>query len=218
MVRVGLTGGIASGKTAVSDLLGDRGAVIIDADLLAREVVAPGTDGLAAVVRRFGPTVLTGDRVLDRAALGTIVFADPAARADLEAIIHPLVRRRAGELTVQAEADAAEVVVQVIPLLVETRQQHGFDCCVVIDLEPSSQRDRLVRRSGLTVAQAQQRIDAQASRADRLAAATWVIDSSGPAAGLGDQVDRLWHHLVDGHAPHNAPHDTAGGPRTELSR
>lgn len=201
MVRVGLTGGIASGKSAVSELLSGHGAVVFDADLLARDVVAAGTDGLAAVVGRFGPAVLT-DGSLDRAALGTIVFTDPAARRDLEAIIHPLVRARSAELGALAEADGADVVVQVIPLLVETGQQHGFDCCVVVDLDLSSQRDRLVGRSGLSTEQAQQRIDAQASRTDRLAAATWVIDNSGPAAALPDQVERLWRHLVDGHPTH----------------
>ena len=199
---MGLTGGIASGKTAVAELLAGCGAVIIDADLLAREVVAVGTRGLSDVVGRFGSAVRAEDGELDRGALGSMVFADPAARADLEAIIHPLVRARAAELDVLAEADGVEIVVQVIPLLVETGQQDGFDCCVVVDLDPSDQRDRLVGRSPFSIEQAQQRIDAQASRADRLAAATWVIDNSGPPAALADQVERLWRHLVDGHQTH----------------
>ena len=130
MLRVGLTGGIASGKSVVADELGARGAVIIDADVLAREVVEPGTPGLAAIVERFGDDVLLDGR-LDRKALGDIVFADESARRDLEAIVHPAVRRRAAELEAIAPDDA--VVVHVIPLLVETGQQDAFDVCLVVD-------------------------------------------------------------------------------------
>src|SRR5215218_3743603 len=128
MLRVGLTGGIASGKSAVADELAAHGAVVVDADVLAREVVEPGTPGLAAVVERFGPSVLAEDGRLDRAGLGRLVFADGAARRDLERIIHPAVRARAAEIEQQAAADA--VVVQVIPLLVETGQAKDFDLCV----------------------------------------------------------------------------------------
>ena len=133
-VRVGLTGGIASGKSLVAEELAARGAVIIDADVLAREVVEPGTDGLAAVVERFGAGVLTAGR-LDRARLGQIVFADPEARRDLERIVHPAVRARAAELERSAPSDA--VVVHVIPLLVETGQQDRFDVVVVVDVDPA---------------------------------------------------------------------------------
>ncbi|GAA3708834.1 dephospho-CoA kinase [Microlunatus aurantiacus] len=193
MLRVGLTGGIASGKTAVSDALAARGAVIIDADLLAREVVEPGTPGLAAVVERFGAEVLTGDGVLDRAALGTVVFADPTARRDLEAIIHPAVRARAAAIEAAADPDA--VVVHVIPLLVETGQQADFDLLVVVDVAPEVQRERLQRRNGLDTDAAEARIAAQASRADRLSVADFVLDNSATPADLIDQVDSLWPDL-----------------------
>ena len=193
MLRVGLTGGIASGKTAVSDALAARGAVIIDADLLAREVVEPGTPGLAAVVERFGAEVLTGDGVLDRAALGTVVFADPTARRDLEAIIHPAVRARAAAIEAAADPDA--VVVHVIPLLVETGQQADFDLLVVVDVAPGVQRERLQRRNGLDTDAAEARIAAQASRADRLSVADVVLDNSATPADLIDQVDSLWPDL-----------------------
>ncbi|MET0693296.1 MAG: dephospho-CoA kinase, partial [Propionibacteriaceae bacterium] len=193
MVRVGLTGGIASGKTSVSDRLGRRGAVIIDADLLAREVVGPGTPGLAAVAERFGPTVLD-DGELDRPALGQIVFSDPDARRDLERIIHPAVRARAAELEAEAAADA--VVVQVIPLLVETGQQNSFDLVVVVDVEPETQLSRLQARNGLTLEEAQSRLAAQASRAQRLAAADVVVSNAGTLEDLDQEIDDLWSKIT----------------------
>lgn len=193
MVRVGLTGGIASGKTAVSDLLAARGAVIIDADLLAREVVRPGTPGLAAVVERFSAEVLAADGSLDRAALGEIVFSDAAARRDLEAIIHPAVRARAAEIEAAAPADA--VVVQVIPLLVETGQASHFDLCVVVDVDTPTQLDRLCGRNATTTEDAEARIAAQVGREERLAAADVVIDNNGPRPALDIQVDELWIRL-----------------------
>ncbi|GAA2101191.1 dephospho-CoA kinase [Microlunatus panaciterrae] len=192
MLRVGLTGGIASGKTAVSELLHRHGAVIIDADLLAREVVAPGTPGLAAVVERFGPAVLA-DGALDRAALGKIIFSDAAARRDLEKIIHPAVRHRAAELERQAPVDA--VVVHVIPLLVETGQQDGFDLVVVVDVDPEVQLARLLERGGLSAEQAGARIAAQASRQQRLAVADVVIDNNGSPSRLERRVAELWASL-----------------------
>lgn len=195
MLLVGLTGGIASGKSAVADLLAAHGAVIVDADVLAREVVAPGTPGLAEVVERFGPSVLApsdDDRPaeLDRAALGAIVFADPDARRDLEAIVHPRVRARAAEMTAAAPDDA--VVVQVIPLLVETGQSAAFDVVVVVDVDPAVQLARLMARNGLTEAEAQARIDAQATREQRLAVADEVLDNSGTPEQLTRAVDELW--------------------------
>lgn len=193
MLRVGLTGGIASGKTAVSEALHERGAVIIDADLLAREVVEPGTPGLAAVVARFGTGVLSADGRLDREALGRTVFTDERARRDLEAIVHPAVRARAAALEEAADPDA--VVVHVIPLLVETGQQDAFDVVVVVDVEPDRQLDRLRRRNGLDPAAAQARVAAQVSRADRLQAADLVLDNNGSRDQLVQQVDRLWRDL-----------------------
>lgn len=195
--RIGLTGGIASGKSTVARELERRGAVVIDADVLAREVVEPGTPGLAAVVERFGPDVLTAEGRLERASLGRVVFAAGAgstsARRDLEAIVHPRVRERARELEAAAPADA--VVVHVIPLLVETGQAGSFDLVVVVDVEPHRQRERLVDRDGLTEAEADARIAAQASRADRLAAADLVVDNRGSRADLVRHVDELWDRI-----------------------
>lgn len=193
MLRVALTGGIASGKTAVSDRLGERGAVVIDADLLAREVVEPGTSTLEQVVQRFGPDVLTGQR-LDRAALGRLVFADGAARRDLEAIVHPAVRALAAQI--ESQAPPAGVVVHVIPLLVETGQQDDFDLVVVVDCDPEVQLQRLRERNGLTAAEAAARLAAQASRAERLAAADIVLDNSGTVAELPSRADDLWEELA----------------------
>lgn len=190
---IALTGGIASGKTAVSDLLAERGAVIIDSDVLAREVVEPGTPALAAIAERFGPGVLRADGSLDRPGLGAVVFADAAARADLNAIVHPAVRRRARELADAAPPDA--VVVQVIPLLVETGQAGAFDIVVVADAPPELQVARLMKRNGLTRADAEARLAAQATRAERLAAADVVLDNTGSHEHLRDQVDALWERL-----------------------
>lgn len=193
---VGLTGGIASGKSMAADRLAELGAVVIDADVLAREVVAPGTPGLAAIVERFGTGVLRpgeGPAELDRPALGAIVFADPDARRDLEAIVHPAVRARAVELA--RAAPSGSVVVEVIPLLVETGQQDSFDMVVVIDIDPAVQLERLVARSGLTRDQALARINAQATRERRLAAADAVIDNNGSPDELRAATDALWRRL-----------------------
>jgi len=190
---VALTGGIASGKTTVANLLAEHGALLIDSDQLAREVVEPGTPGLAQVVTRFGEQVLTQAGSLDRQALGDIVFADAAARADLNAIVHPLVRRRRAELIAQAAAD--QIVVSVIPLLVETGLVDQFDAVVVVDVPSQTQVARLVRRNDISPEQAQARLDAQASRAERLAAADWVVTNSGSRAELEAQVERLWSQM-----------------------
>lgn len=179
--RIGLTGGIASGKSTVAEILAELGAMIIDSDLLAREVVEPGTEALARIEQRFGPSVINDGR-LDRSALGKIVFADPDARADLEAIVHPAVRRRAAELEAAAPADA--VVVQMIPLLVETGQSDDFDALLVVDTSPEVQRSRLMRRDGLSADEADARIAAQASRSERLAVADVVIDNNDPDPDL----------------------------------
>ena len=193
-MRVGLTGGVASGKSSVSSILRELGAVVIDADVLAREVVEPGTPGLAAVVARFGPEVLDGDR-LDRARLGAIVFADPAARRDLERIIHPAVRDRAAELERAADPDA--VVVHVIPLLVETGQQDDFDRVVVVDADPDTQLTRLHARDGLAEEAARARLAAQASREDRRSAADVVLTNDGSVIDLQRQIHSLWAELTE---------------------
>jgi dephospho-CoA kinase len=198
MLRVGLTGGIASGKSTAADELASLGAVLVDADVLAREVVEPGTPGLAEVVERFGRDVLDGDR-LDRAALGRVVFADATARRDLERVVHPRVRARAAEIEAAAPPDA--VVVHVIPLLVETGQAGDFDLCVVVDLEPATQLRRLRERSGLDEAEARARVDAQAGRAERLAVADRVLDNEGSPDDLRRQVRALWSELTPGGTP-----------------
>lgn len=191
---VGLTGGIASGKSSVATLLAARGAVIIDADVLAREVVAPGTPLLRQVADRFAG-VLAADGSLDRAALGRIVFADAAARRDLEAMIHPAVRRRGAEL--EASAPAGSVVVHVIPLLVETGQGDRFDHVIVVDVDPQTQLSRLRARDGSDLDAARARVAAQATRSQRLAVADIVIDNSGSADELERRVDEVWRELVD---------------------
>jgi dephospho-CoA kinase len=192
MVRVGLTGGIASGKSAVAAELAARGAIIIDADVLAREVVEPGTPALAAIIDRFGPQVLS-DGQLDRTRLAQIVFADPLARRDLERIVHPAVRARAADL--ERAAGRAAVVVHVIPLLVETGQQEAFDLVVTVDVDHETQIKRLIARNGYTRAEAESRIAAQASREDRRIAADVVLDNTGSLAQLREQIDALWAEL-----------------------
>jgi dephospho-CoA kinase len=192
MVRVGLTGGIASGKSLVAAELAARGATIIDADVLAREVVEPGTPALAAVIERFGAD-LVQDGQLDRARLAQIVFADPLARRDLERIVHPAVRARAAELE-RAAGDAA-VVVHVIPLLVETGQQENFDLVVTVDADHETQVQRLMARNGFTRAEAEARIAAQASREERTLVADVVLDNTGSVTQLREQIDALWAEL-----------------------
>jgi dephospho-CoA kinase len=193
VLRVGLTGGIGSGKSTVGALLAEHGALVIDSDALAREVVAAGSTGLAAVVDAFGPEVLTATGELDRAAMGRRVFADPAARARLEAVIHPLVRRRAAEIEATAPTDA--VVVHDIPLLVETGQAGDFDVVVVVDAPIETQTDRLTRERGMTAEEARSRIEAQASREERLAVADHVVANDATPAQLSQAVDRLWTQL-----------------------
>ena len=195
MLRIALTGGIASGKSTVAEELAARGAVLVDADVLAREAVEPGTPGLAAVVERFGPGVLAGDR-LDRPTLGRLVFDDADARRDLERIIHPRVRARAAEIEAAAAPDT--VVVHVIPLLVETGQAGDFDLCVVVDLDPATQLRRLQERNGLSAEEAQARLDAQATREQRLAVADRVLDNNGSPNQLLRQVEKLWAELTSG--------------------
>ncbi len=193
-MRVGLTGGVASGKSTVSALLGRLGAVVVDADALAREVVAPGTPGLEAVVAEFGPGIVAADGGLDRAALGSVVFGDPARRTALEAIVHPLVRARAAEI--EASAPPGAVVVHDIPLLVETGQAGSFDAVLVVDVPPDVQVERAVRERGWSAAEARDRIAAQATREERLAAASHVIDNTGTVEDLRQRVTEVFGELV----------------------
>lgn len=193
MLRVGLTGGIGSGKSEVVRLLAARGAVIIDADVLSREVVAPGSDGLAEIVAAFGADVLTAEGSLDRPAMGRRVFSDDAARNRLEGIIHPRVRARASDIEMQAGADT--IVVHDIPLLVETGQAGDFDQVLVVDVPPETQLQRLTSQRGMSEHEARSRIAAQATRQDRLAAADIVITNDGTLADLRADVDRAWAQL-----------------------
>lgn len=199
-LRVGLTGGIASGKSVVSAALRRHGAIVIDNDLLARQVVEPGTPGLAALTHRFGRGVIDSHGALDRKRLGEIVFADPSALADLDDIVHPLVRQASAVIEDRAPAQA--VVVHDIPLLVESGQAHDFDLLVVVDVPVDLQLDRLVERDGLDLTRASSRIDAQASRQARLAVADVVIDNSGSKQNTLDQVDALWRRLSGGTVGH----------------
>jgi dephospho-CoA kinase len=197
MLRVGLTGGIGAGKSEVSKRLAALGAVIIDADKAAREVVEPGTPGLAALVEAFGPEVLREDGSLDRPKLGQIVFGDPEALARLNGIVHPLVHER-----VQAAEDAAIaaggddlVLVHDIPLLAEGGRSGGFDLVIVVDAPTELQVSRLVEQRGMTAEHAAARMAAQATREDRLAIAGIVIDNSGSLDELDKQVAEVWAQL-----------------------
>lgn len=193
MLKIGLTGGIASGKSVVATRFTELGAVVIDADALARKVVAPGTPGLADVVSMFGDGVLRADGGLDRARLGTLVFNDPAQREQLNAIIHPLVRERAAQLLKEAaESGPDSIVVQDIPLLVETGQTGSFDVVVVVDAPDEARIQRMVEHRGMSAEEARTRMAAQASRAERLAAADVILDNSGTVESLIEQVDSLW--------------------------
>ncbi|MEA5120140.1 MAG: dephospho-CoA kinase [Propionibacterium sp.] len=193
VLSVALTGGIGAGKTTVARLLAQRGAILIDSDVLSREVVEPGTPGLEAIVERFGPAVLAADGSLDRQALGTIIFADAQARADLNGIVHPEVRRRRAELI--ASAPDGSIVISVIPLLVEGGLQDGFDGVIVVDVPIDTQVDRLKARSDLDDQQARARVNAQASRDERLEVADWVIENSGSYDQLRQQVEVVWDAL-----------------------
>lgn len=194
MVKVGLTGGIGAGKSEVSRLLVECGAVLIDADRIAREVVEPGTPGLAAVVEAFGEDVLTADGRLDRPKLGSIVFTDPAKLATLNAIVHPLVGTRSRELERGAAADA--VVVHDVPLLTENGLAPLYDVVVVVDAAPETQLDRLVRLRGMTEEDARARMAAQAPREQRLEIADIVIDNDVPLEDLRRRVRDVWADLA----------------------
>jgi dephospho-CoA kinase len=193
--RVGLTGGVASGKSTVSAILAELGAVVIDADLLAREVVAAGSPGLAQVVSAFGDTVLTPAGELDRPAVGALVFADEEKRRILEAIIHPLVRERGRELEARAPADA--VIVHDIPLLAEVGHPDSFDAVIVVDVPVDVQLERMVQLRGMLRADADARVAAQAQREHRLAIATHVIENTGSIEELRARVAEVYAELHD---------------------
>ena len=192
-LRIALTGGIGSGKSTVAALLADHGAVVVEADQVARDVVAPGTPGASAVARRFGPAVVAADGTLDRPALARLVFGDPAARADLDAIVHPLVAQRSASL--MAAAGPGAVVVYDVPLLVETSRQREFDLVVAVAAPLEARLERLAER-GLRRDQAQARLDAQATDAERAAVSWAVLDNDGSRDQLARRVSQLWQRLL----------------------
>ncbi|MCX6434285.1 MAG: dephospho-CoA kinase [Actinobacteria bacterium] len=196
MRRVGLTGGIGSGKSTVATMLEARGAVVVDADLIARQLVEPGGAALAELVTEFGPRILAADGSLSRAELAAMAFSDQRATERLNAIMHPLIRAEAArQLEEQPEA---AVVVYDMPLLVETGQADLVDVVVVVDVPEETQVDRAVRLRGLDEADVMRRMAVQASRPDRLAAADVVIDNDGPLPDTEVQVDVLWASLIGG--------------------
>jgi dephospho-CoA kinase len=190
VLKIGLTGGIASGKSVVAARLAEHGALLVDADALAREVVAPGTPGLARVVDAFGTDMLAADGSLERAKLGALVFGNAAQLAVLNGIVHPMVREAAAGII--AAADEGSVVVQDIPLLVETGQASAFHLVLVVDAPDDVRIARMVERRGMTAEEALSRMASQATREERLAAADVVLDNSGTLEDLAAQVDRLW--------------------------
>ena len=194
MLRVGLTGGIGSGKSTVSELLAAHGAVVIDYDVLAREAVEPGSPGLEAIAERFGPGVIARDGTLDRPALAAIVFADPAALADLNAITHPAIWRLAAAREAEAGPDA--IVVHDNPLLVEMGAAERCDVVIVVDVPEEVQVARVVSSRGMSETEAKARIAAQASREQRTGAADLVIDNTGPLDELALIVGGTWDELV----------------------
>lgn len=198
MIRVGLTGGIASGKSTVARLLADRGAVVVDADQIARELVEPGSEALEALVDEFGSEILADDGSLARARLAAMAFADPEGTQRLNAVMHPRIREE-GQRRIAAHP-GVQVVVYDMPLLVETRQTDLVDLVVVVDVPVEAQIQRAVELRGLDEEDVRRRMQVQARREDRLAAADVVIDNSGSLAATARQVDELWTRLTPGEA------------------
>ena len=196
MYTVGLTGGIGSGKSAVSGLLHSYGAAVVDADLIAREVVDRGTPGLAALVEAFGTEVLRPDGTLDRPALGRRVFGQPEELARLNAILHPLIAWETAERWDEAARTGAEILVHDVALLVENGLADRYDAVVVVAADPATQLDRLVRLRGMSEEDARARIASQAPLEDKLAVATHVISNDGPLEQLAPQVEQVWRSLV----------------------
>ena len=214
MLRVGLTGGIGSGKSTVAALLAERGAQVIDSDLIAREVVEPGSAGLRAVVETFGESVLTEGGALDRQVMAARVFQDPEARERLNAVVHPLVARRSAELLEAAAPDA--VVVHDIPLLVEAGLAASFPLVVVVHVDPEVRVHRLVEQRGMSSSDARARIAAQATDEQRRAAADVWLDNSGAPCRTAVAVDRLWTERLVPFERHVRQHERAPRPATPV--
>jgi dephospho-CoA kinase len=194
MLLVGLTGGIGSGKSTVSSLLADKGAVVVDADAITRELQRPGTEVFEAIVDRFGPDVVTSDGSLDRPALAGIVFTNEGAKKDLEAIVHPAVGQEMVK-RLQDLADTEQVVIYDVPLLVEAKRS-GYGAVIVVDVDPEIAVRRLIEQRGMREADARARIANQATRQERAAVADRVIDNSGSLDDLRDRVDEVWVWLA----------------------
>jgi dephospho-CoA kinase len=190
MLVVGLTGGIGSGKSTVSSLLTERGALVVDTDVVARQVVAPGGPAYDALVDRFGPTLAS-----DRRALAGVVFSDPSALADLNAIVHPAVREEVARRMAELRDDGADVVVLAVPLLVETGGAYGVDAVVVVDCPEEIAVRRLVEHRGMDEADVRRRMAAQASRDDRTAIADVVIHNDASMDDLEVQADETWEWI-----------------------
>jgi dephospho-CoA kinase len=196
MQLIGLTGGIASGKSAVAGRLAERGAIVVDADALAREVVEPGTPVLARIAKEFGPGVIAADGSLDRAALGALIFTSPDKRVALNAITHPAVAARSHELfAAAAAADPHAVVVYDVPLLVDAGRVDEFDLVVVVNASTETRVRRMVEHRGMTRDEALHRINSQATDTERLAIADVVIDANGTLEETLQQADALWENL-----------------------
>ncbi len=196
MQLIGLTGGIASGKSTIASRLAELGAVVVDADRIARQVVEPGTPALAEIARTFGESVIAPDGSLDRPALGAIVFGDADALQKLNGITHPAVLAAStARFDAAAAADPAAIVVYDVPLLVESANEYPFDLVVVAHAAAATRVDRLVRLRGMAADEAERRIGSQASDEARLAVADIVIDTDGSLAQTLEQVDELWESL-----------------------
>lgn len=194
MYLVGLTGGIASGKSYVASLLGELGASTVDADQVAREVVAPGSTGLVQVVGAFGFEILLPSGELDRAKLGEIVFADPEKRIELENILHPLIKARTTQLISE---QPSEIVVYAVPLLVEANVDYPFDTIITVEAGVENQVSRLMTSRQMSESDARARIEAQTTSPERVARANFVIDSSGPKEQTKLQVVEVWKQLLE---------------------
>lgn len=208
-MRIGLTGGVASGKSTVSAILSELGAVVIDADLVAREVVAPGTAGLQAIEDTFGSELLAEDGQLDRAAMGVLVFGDEDARHELEAILHPLVRERSAAL--EREAAPGATIVHDIALLTETGQADSFDAVLVVDVPVETQIERMVKLRGMSEHDARARVAAQATREERRAIATYVVSNTGTLEDLRTRVTQVFAELSEGDVARATPDSDKSG-------
>lgn len=197
MLKVGLTGGIASGKSTVARLFAAEGVPVIDADAIAREVVAPESEGLARIREHFGDDVIDANGALDRAALRAIIFADSDKKALLESLLHPLIRARSDELEQRARRDGAAYAIFEIPLLLESGRQRDMDCVLVVDVAEATQVARVTRRDNCSAEQAHQILAAQSPRAARLAIADDVIENDGEERELAAAVKRLHHQYLD---------------------